>query len=73
MATFKVQFNCDNASFVGDPEDDMAERDEAMRDGIKAALFDVVKRIDAADSDLELGGTIFDANGNTIGHFTFTP
>lgn len=71
MAKFTLSFKCDNAAFHADDEADVVERDEAMRDGIRHALLEVARVIDEQDSDLELGGTLYDVNGNSIGRWEF--
>ena len=64
MAEFKLDFACDNEAFspgVG-----------YTRDEIARVLRDIARVIERADASLSLGGSVYDVNGNTIGHYAFT-
>ena len=65
MATFQLSFACDNDAFG--PGDDGYTRDEIAR-----ILRDVARVVDGADAPLELGGAIYDANGNAVGRFEWS-
>lgn len=61
MAQFKVVFDCDNDTF---------HPRFALPHAIKAALKDIAKSIDARG--LDVGGIIYDENGNSIGHWDYS-
>jgi hypothetical protein len=64
MANFKIEFKCDNAAFyLGD--------DEFTEDEIVRVLREEVPKSIAARG-LDAGGTVYDINGNSIGHWEFT-
>lgn len=55
---FKLEFDTDNAAFDGFPEEEIGE--------ILVVLADSVRLASGAT-----GGTIRDANGNSIGHWSW--